>query len=72
MLQVQTRWRTSDEFGRIDIVVAELLRKGSPAEALSYLDRVMLVLETPTRPCLSAAALPVLPCMLQRLSCCCR
>eukprot|EP00891_Asterochloris_glomerata_P003184 jgi/Astpho2/3184/fgenesh1_pg.00052_%23_15_t len=38
--EVQTRWRTSDEFGRIDIVVAELLRKGSPAEALSYLDRV--------------------------------
>ena len=42
VLQVQTRWRTSDDFGRIDIVVAELLRKGSPAEALIYLDRVRL------------------------------
>ena len=44
VLQVQIRWRTSDVFGRIDIVVAELLRKGSPAEALSYLDRVGLIL----------------------------
>ena len=69
MLQVQTWWRTSDDFSRIDIVVAELLRKGSPAEALSYLDRVRLVLETLTSPCLPAAALPVLPCISHRVPC---
>ena len=72
VLQVQTRWRTSDDFGRIDIVVAELLRKGSPAEALIYLDRVRLVLAMPTRPlpacsCLACAALHVVrsPLLMQ-------
>ena len=55
VLQVQTRWRTSDDFGRIDIVVAELLRKGSHAEALIYLDRVRLVRERPKRALVCAA-----------------
>ena len=37
--EVQARWRSPDDFARIDLVVADLMHRGAHAEAVRYLEK---------------------------------